>query len=187
MGPEITVLDNDNTLVGKTFARRAKALVAKGRAHWTDANMTAVILAEGDEDLAEVYPSNDREIEMVDLRVHGGAEPAREMRPRPRVQDFSDCSDDLLMHLAKERVRRRKVLRLNALAFLPVLFVALLVIDAMRTSSFGFGFFVGLFFVWGAWIVWHGAQMIYDYLMNRYPKPNEVEVEFKRLKASKRG
>ena len=184
MEPEITVFDNNNALVGKTFARRAKALVAKGRAHWTDTNMTAVVLVAGDADLADVYPSNDREMEMVDLREHRGTEPARDtFRKKP---EWADCSDDLLMHLAKERVRRRKMLRLGVLAFLPALFITFIAIDSLRISAVGFGFFIGLFFVWGAWIVWHGAQAVHDYMMNRYPKPNEVEMEFKRLKASKR-
>jgi len=181
MEPEITVFDNNNTLVGKTFARRAKALVAKGRAFWTDANMTAVVLAEGDEDLAEVYPPNGTNVEMVDLRTHGSTEPARGAHHEKK--EWADCSDDLLMHLAKERVRRRKLIRLNALAFLPVLFVTFLIVDAMRANNFGFGFVIGVFVMWGAWIAWHGVQLIHDYVMHRYPKPNEVELEFKRMKS----
>ncbi|MCL2397893.1 MAG: hypothetical protein FWC93_07515 [Defluviitaleaceae bacterium] len=48
MEPEVIVYDEKGDAVGKTFGRRARQLVAKGRARWVDETQGAVVLVDGD-------------------------------------------------------------------------------------------------------------------------------------------
>ncbi|MDR2182669.1 MAG: hypothetical protein LBE55_00685 [Clostridiales bacterium] len=170
MEPEITVYDDKNNQIGKTFARRAKQLVGKGRAIWTDDNRRAVILADGT-DVSEVYAPNGG-VPTVDLR-----EEAETVGP----------SDDLLLHLAKERVRRKKAMKwhiggiISAALFIFVFFLAATE-GFWRVPPIGwimFGFCYGMIAVWGIWI---GCQIAAS-LRDRPLRPNEVEREFRRLKS----
>jgi hypothetical protein len=172
MEPEITVYDEKNNQIGKTFARRAKQLVGKGRAIWMDDNRRAVILADG-ADVSEVYASNGGM--MVDLR-----EDREEAEPE-------GPSDELLRRMAKERVHRKKALKWHILG---IIFTALFVFIFFLAVTEGFwrvlpigwimfGFCYGMIAVWGIYI----ARQIAVSWRERSVRPDDVEKEFRRLKS----
>ncbi|MCL2573161.1 MAG: 2TM domain-containing protein [Defluviitaleaceae bacterium] len=174
MEPEITVFDNKNNHIGKTFARRAKQLVSKGRAVWMDDSQRTVILI-GDADISEIYAPNGGGV--VDLRDSG------------YEHDVEESNDDLLRHLARERVRRKKMLRWHIVGLVAIsiftLFFFLVATNgfAWRTAPvifFMFGIFYGAIAVWGVWI---GKEMV-AVMMDKAMRGKEVEKEFQRLKST---
>jgi len=173
MEPEIIVFNSENMQIGKTFARRAKQLVAKGRAAWTDEGRMAVVVADVG-DFEEVSRDNGGRI--IDLRETEDETPK--------------ISDDLLRHLARQRVRRRKLLMWNAIAYGAAIPMNLFMLAAFWSVVFSrtdfylaAGFFLGIMTLWGGWIFVQIAAALREKLRNRYPKPDEVELEFLRLKA----
>ena len=161
MEPEIIVYDGNNIQLGKTFSRRAKQLVAKGRAVWTNNGQTEIVLAEES---------------IVDMRE---AAPER-----------AGESDDLLRHLAKERVQRRKLIRRHIWAYIAAVPFTILMLAgfSLRLHEFNFalGFSIGVLTLWGAWIFVQVMANIRERMRHRFPKPDEVEMEFLRLKAAGR-
>ena len=174
MEPEITVYDNGNNPIGKTFARRAKQLVGKGRAVWVDGGQQAIILAAG-ADVSEVYAPNGGAV--MDLR-----EGSEEMWLKE-----GSLSDDMLRHLAKERVRRRKALPWHIggiifttfFVFIFFLFVTNGFWRVLPIGWFMFGLCYGMIAVWGIWIV----RQIAAVWRERTVRPDAVEMEFHKLKA----
>ena len=174
MEPEITVYDNGNNPIGKTFARRAKQLVGKGRAVWTDGSQQAVILADG-ADVSEVYAPNGGAV--MDLREKSEEIWQKEVNP----------SDDMLRHLAKERVRRKKALpwHIGGIIFTALfilIFFSFVTNGFWRVLPIGwvmFGFCYGMITVWGIWIV----RQIAAVWRERSVRPDAVEIEFHKLKA----
>ena len=174
MEPEITVYDNRNNQIGKTFARRAKQLVGKGRAVWTDDSQRAVVLADG-ADVSEIYAPNGGSVK--DLREDGIWEEAS-----------SSSGDDLLRNLASERVRRKRVLWWHVAGIIAVaFFVFIFFVGATNGFRwnispiiyFMFGICYGMIAVWGVWIF----RQIAAVMNGRPPRRNEVEREFQRLKS----
>ena len=174
MEPEITVFDNRNNQIGKTFGRRAKQLVGKGRAVWTDESQRAVILIDG-ADVSEIYAPNGGSFK--DLR-------------EDEIWEEMSSDDDLLRNLAKERVRRKKVLGWHVAGIIFAGFFVL-IFFAGATNGFRwnvnpilyfmFGVCYGMIAVWGIWIF----RQIANVINGRPPKYNEVEKEFQRLKSMK--
>ena len=175
MEPEITVYDKMNNQIGKTFARRAKQLVGKGRAIWTDDSQRAVILADG-ADVSDIYAPNGGI--MMDLRES--------------ILDADDVeahgpSDDFLRYLAKERVRRKKALKWHicgiiATTFFTFVFFVIVTNGFWRVLPIGwimFGFCYGMIASWGIYI----ARQIAASWRERTLRPDDVEKEFQRLKS----
>jgi len=170
MEPEITVFDNNRNQIGKTFARRAKQLVGKGRAVWSDDSQRAVILAAG-ADASEVYADNGGSFK--DLRETG-------------VLEETGHSDELLRHMAEERVRRKKALVWHIAGFFATcifvfMFFLITTNGFWRVAPIGyimFGFCYGMIAIWGIWI---GRQIAAGW-RERSLRPDEVEREFQRLK-----
>jgi len=170
MEPEIKVYDDKNNQIGKTFARRAKQLIAKGRATWVDDSQAAVILSAG-ADVSEIYAPNDGNFK--DLRY-----------VKERIED--DDSDDFLRRLAAERVRHKKALRWHVAGFFAVLFFtpgffAIVTNGFWRVMPIGWimlGFCCGMIATWGIWI----GRRITELWRERSLRPHDVEREFQRLK-----
>jgi len=178
MEPEITVFDDKSKQIGKTFARRAKQLVGKGRAVWTDDSQRAIILAAG-ADASEIYAANDGSYK--DLRE------GEEMNWEDRSLEEASVNDGMLRSLAEERVRRRKALPWHIVGlFFTAVFVFgffLVVTNGFwRVQPIGwimFGFCYGMMAVWGLWVV----RQIAIIWRERSLRPDEVESEFQRLKS----
>ena len=175
MEPEIIVYDDKRNQMGKTFARRAKQLVGKGRAVWMYDSQRAIILAAG-VDVSEVYASNDGGC-YVDLRPE-----SEELGLHEAASD-----DDMLRHLARARVRRKKALRWHVAGVFGAsnfIFVFFLIATGgfWRVTPVGwlmFGFCYGVIAVWVVWV----ARQIAAAWRERSLRPNEVEKEFQRLKS----
>ena len=171
MEPEITVYDNDNNQIGKTFARRAKQLVSKGRAVWVDDRQCSVVLIDGT-DVSEVYPPNG--VRFKDLRED---------------EDWEETynADDALRRLAKERVWRKRALWWHVsgiifstfFVFIFFLFATDGFWRAAPFTYFIFGVCYGMITVWGIWIF----RQIAAVLNERAPRFDKVEKEFRRLKS----
>jgi len=173
MEPEITVYDNKNNQIGKTFARRAKQLVGKGRAVWTDDSQRTVILVDG-ADVSEIYAPNGGVL--MDLREEGTWEEA-------------STSDDLLRNFAMARVRRKKAMWWHVAGIISAAFFVL-IFFAFATNGFWraepvvfflFGVCYGMIAIWGIWIFRQIAAILND----GPPRHNEVEKEFQRLKSTR--
>jgi len=174
---KITVFNDKNEIVGKTFARRAKQLVMKERAKWADNAHTAINLLEADHKEEkinmEIFSNKQDFIDKALDEKHEKAELP------------SEPSDDLLMYLAKQNVEKRRNLRINAIA-LPVAFIAIYIISGGFSANFGnllhWDFVLGVFVTWGAILVYRIFMYQRARFVSRFSKADPVKEEYERLK-----
>ena len=93
MSEKITVFDDKNVMVGQTFVRRAKQLVAKGKANWLDDSQTSICLTS-------------KKIILL--------EGEDEMEHKSTEHSYDDSA---LLHMAKRNVKQRQVLLCHIFAF----------------------------------------------------------------------
>jgi len=111
MSEKITVFDEKNVMVGQTFMRRAKQLVAKGRAAWLDDSQTSICLTSKEAILLE------------------GED---EMEHKTTGHDYDDSA---LLHMAKRNVRQRRILLCHILAFVLAVSAFLLIHEIVQGNT----------------------------------------------------
>jgi len=209
MQEKINVFDENDALSGQTYYRRAKQLVAKGRAVWADSSKTAIRLTQK---------------EMNSLKDYGTIE--------------SKLDSEELLYAAKHNVRLKRSLIYHTIAFLiaaPLVFAALPVflnsaftgdmtditfaddevmaatLYELRQMAFAFGQHnnmvagrivaqatnglvnpsavgatpASLYFAWGAYFAW-GVFILSRFLLHlapkiRYKEQKQVSAEYRRL------
>ncbi len=87
MVQRITVINDGGAKIGMTFPKRAKQLINKQRAFWRDETHTAIRL------LPEIKEESEMNNEISDVRD---------------IPAVSERSDDLLMYIAKARVKEKE-------------------------------------------------------------------------------
>jgi hypothetical protein len=170
---KITVLDKEGRVIGETFNRRAKQLVLKERATWTDEKNSAIRLlkaelTEGDEIM------ENQNMPFMDLRA----------AERPH-EEISTPSEDLLMYLARRNIRFRRGLLTHIIA-MPAAFLALAwITGGFRVNHFDSGFYTGFAFAWGLLILYKIAVLTRQYLYSRGGhKKDPITAEYNRLKST---
>jgi hypothetical protein len=170
---KITVFDKEGHIIGETFRRRAKQLVLKERAVWTDDN--AICLLEANNTKGDNNMENQN-MPFVDLRE---IEEAREETNTP--------SEDLLMYLARRNIRFRRGLIAHVIA-LPAVCVALAYLPGnflWRITSWENGFYNGLLAAWGLFIFYKIILFVRQQLHSRnYLKKDPIKEEYNRLKST---
>ncbi|MCL2397626.1 MAG: hypothetical protein FWC93_06110 [Defluviitaleaceae bacterium] len=118
------------------------------------------------------------------------------MREKAHVEeathaDWRGASDDLLRHLAKERVRRRRVLKWHLTGFVLTGFLNFVIFAGfwnyvLQDNIFflWLGFTYGMIALWGVWIVRQIVIVMQERMWRSRPVADEVELEFKRMRDS---
>jgi hypothetical protein len=167
MGNEVIVLNQDGGITGKTFPRRAKQLVLKGRAEWTDETFTRIRMYESNLEKEEIILSSDKQ--------HNAGYV---------IADEPLMDDAALLKIAQKRVRERRfVLKSIGLYVVSFIVMALIVIEGYW-RQFGQGFFVGVYLTWGLYIAYKIMQVfiIPFYRSLRGAAHDPVEAEYIKLK-----
>jgi len=162
---KVVIYDQNKTKVGETFQRRAKQLVLKGRATW---------LNEGSAIELQIAPNKEDEMEnnqYIDLRD------TAETHVTPKTP-----SDDLLMHLAKRNIRKRKELIIHIVAYFASFMLLLIISDGFRNLNFDI--FFGMYVTWGVFIAHKVFVQLRDWMTRSKPNKDALEAEYARLKAT---
>ena len=190
---KIAVYDNEGRRVGSTYPRRAKQLVMKQKAVWQDVNHKGISLVDM---LDSANYEEDKHMEADNtIEVKEGAlasemgEAAEELAVSVDVEEISvkTPSEDLLMYLAKQNVKKRHNLFLNIVLF-PVVLIVLAIITGGFNSRSGLNaaFYAGVFFSWGMIILYKFGIVIRAWLASRSSVQREdpVKAEYERLRNS---
>ena len=158
METKVIMYDADNQKVGETFLRRARQLVSKQRATWTDDTQTAIRFAPDD--------PLEMETDIIDT-------PSKD-------------KDERLLSLAKqiisERHERHRFIW-HTLALIPGYISIIFVINVMLAARNGNDY---VFFLWGAWTMAYAIHayvfikprwLSYRNLEGRYRQTLDYEIE----------
>ena len=144
MQDKILLYGSNGEKMGETFARRAKQLVKRQRARWTDEAKTAIRFEPDAGDWTEDSDTGD---DSDDSEAASEALPSAE--PAQASHDFDDSA---LVELAKKRIKERRRFVFHTLAFLPGWFVAFL-FSVMVHGTFSRNAGMLMFaFITGAWL-----------------------------------
>ena len=130
METKVALYDADDKLVGETFIRRARQLVAKQRASWIDDTQTAIRFA-------------------ADAPLEGGLDMISE-----------PSKDDRLIALAKRLIWERRRFILHTLILVPGYISIIFVINVMLRARNGNDFVFFLWGAWTMAYVMHAWMFI---------------------------
>lgn len=167
---KIEVLNSGGEFIGETFPRRAKQLVAKGRAEWAEVHR--IILVEVDfmsKDLAG-YAPNEREAvgAVTEYAIPLPAEGAEE-------------SDDMLRYMAGRIVDLKRMLTWNVLAMLPASVVVLALVVLVQDILVAL-FLIGAMAAWGGYVLGRLVDLLKLGGLGSKRRSIQTELEFQRLK-----
>ncbi|MCL2855688.1 MAG: hypothetical protein FWE21_08725 [Defluviitaleaceae bacterium] len=163
---KVVIYDQNKNIVGETFPRRAKQLVLKERAMWLNENAITLLNAQEEEKM-----ENNQ---YIDLRETAETPPHH---PAP--------SEDLLMHLAKRNIRKRKELLVHIAAFFTSFVILLIITDGFGVrGGFAPEFFLGIYLTWGVFIAHKIFVQLRDWLTRSRPSKDALKSEYERLKAA---
>ncbi|MCL2415781.1 MAG: hypothetical protein FWD01_03105 [Defluviitaleaceae bacterium] len=193
---EISVYDKEDKFLGITFPRRAKNLISKGRAKWTDETQCSIILQEieivGIDD-EEFYDPNDPTNEIYQtLETYEEYEPAY-----PIMHETSEVNEELLLHIASENVKRRRRFYLSLAGFPIALILSTILHDVyvynvphnifnfQLSIEFWRGFIWGAFVLWGIYLICRFSLIFKERIESKFwrDRPDPIETEFNRLKS----
>ncbi|MCL1995350.1 MAG: hypothetical protein FWG63_04000 [Defluviitaleaceae bacterium] len=169
---KIIVLDNKGN-VGRTYPRRARQLVLKGRATWI--NATAIVLLESeevmevtiDEGIETKTPDKNKiETSLLDISNKNGAN-----------ESLDQETDKLLLYIAKQNVANKKAIITSILWLIPGLVLMILL-----TSAINDFFFAGIYFTWFAYTMFRAVKLMWPKLSKK-EKEDPVALEYTRLKS----
>ena len=116
MAKPIVLYDMNHERVGETYPRRAKQLLRSGRARWLEEGSTMLL------DTTHGYQSSLRAEEdfIMNETIYTNHGVEVEKAPEPTGHIGRESSNDLLMHIAKENVARRRGFFRHLVAYLLV-------------------------------------------------------------------
>ena len=162
---KVTIYDQKNQIVGETFQRRAKQLVLKGRATWLNEGSAIMLQAKAPEE--DEMENNG----YIDLRE------TAETHTVPKMH-----SEDLLMHLAKRNLRKRRELLIHIAAYIASFILLIFITNGFRGLSWDFYF--GVYVTWGIFIAYKIFVQLREWFTRRRPAPDALKAEYERLKST---
>lgn|GEM_PF-1165565 len=171
---KITVFDSRENVVGKTYVRRAKQLVIKGRAHWSD-DGRAIILADDDEDF-EMEETN------MDIPNTNGKLADYGVRPAPEPPP-AEADNELLMYIARRNVREKRNLFWHIIAMPVVLIISWILTDGFHfRGPISADFAAGVYFVWSIVVAHKIWGRMRAWMRNRGYRRDPLAAEYERLR-----